>query len=178
MRLFLGIDLPSEEKGKLYKQLEPLVKKYPAFDWTNPNLYHATLQFFGEVDDIPQLTEMIERSTYDKHQFFLYGLHIRMFASLHQLTLYLEYKRQKAIDDIVDTLESMYPTFVKQRKFIFHTTVAQTRTSSKQQYFHLQKKVKEIDIDISFPVRAVTLFASVKGDEGRKYITLKEFPLL
>ncbi len=178
MRLFLGIDLPVEEKKKLYEQIEPLEKKYPSFDWTDPNLYHATLQFFGEVEDVPKLTDAIERATYDKKSFYLYGLDLGMFPSLHQLTLYLNFQRQKAVDEIVDTLEAMYPTFVKQRSFIFHTTIARAKASSKQQYFHLKKRLKEIKVDISFPVESVTLFGSTKDNEGRKYIELQKFPLL
>ena len=178
MRLFLGIDLPVAEKEKLYNQIEPLERKYPAFNWVDPNLYHATLQFFGDVENDAHLIESIQRATYDKKRFYLYGLNVAMFPAIHQLTLYLHYQRQKAIDDIVDTLEELYPTFVKQRSFIFHTTIAQAKGSSKQQYFHLKKKLAEIKIDISFPVDEVILFGSTKDEEGRKYIPLKTFPLL
>lgn len=178
MRLFLGIDLPVTEKQKLYKQIEPLMRKYPSFDWVDPHLYHATLQFFGEVDDVTGLTDVMERVTFDKKSFYLYGLDLGMFSSLHQLTLYLHFQRQKAIDDIVDDVEALYPAFVKQRSFIFHTTIAKAKASSKQQYFHLKKRLREIHIDISFPVDNLILFGSTRDNEGRKYIELKRFPLL
>ncbi len=177
MRLFLGINLPDPQKEKLYKTVLPLIKKYPSFNWVHPDNYHATLQFYGEVDGTNDLVKRIDEVLYDKETFYLYGLGIDLFPS-QELVLYMTYRRQKKIDEIVDALEATYPSFVKQRSFVFHTTVCRAKRSSKQQYLHLRKQLDAMDADIEFEVDKLTLFASSKNWEGRKYEIIKEFPLL
>jgi 2'-5' RNA ligase len=176
MRLFLGIDLPEDAKESLYEQMLPLIKKYPQFNWIRPDTYHATLQFYGEVDDIPHLTSVIESVLFDKEIFYLYAHSIDLFPT-QELVLHMTYLREKKIDIIVDELEAVYPSFIKQRSFVFHTTVARAKRSSKQQYLHLRKQLDAMDVNIEFEVKKLTLFASAKNWEGRKYEVVKEFPL-
>ena len=95
-----------------------------------------------------------------------------------ELVLHMTYKREKKIDEIVHTLEAIYPTFVKQRDFIFHTCIGRAPRSSKQQFFLLRKILEKTEIDISYPVNALTLFSSSKNNEGRKFTKIEEFPLI
>lgn len=177
MRLFLGIELPPTERESLYKQLIPLIRKYPSFRWVHPDLYHATFQFFGEVEDVEKLKESIKTTLYDKERFTLYGLGLDMFQTT-ELVLHMTYRREKKIDEIVHSLEETYPTFVKQREFVFHTCIGRAPRSSKQQFFLLRKILEKMDIDISYPVNSLTLFSSSKDSEGRKFTKIEEFPLL
>jgi len=177
MRLFLGIELPQTERESLYKQLIPLIRKYPSFRWTHPDLYHATFQFFGEVEDVEKLKASIQTTLFDKERFTLYGLGLGMFQTT-ELILHMTYRREKQIDEIVHSLETTYPTFVKQREFIFHTAIARAPRSSKQQFFLLRKVLEKTEIDISYPVNSLTLFSSSKNSEGRKFTKIEEFPLI
>lgn len=177
MRLFLGIELPQAERESLYKQLIPLIRKYPSFKWTHPDLYHATLQFFGEVEDVKKLSESIKTTLFDKERFTLYGLGLGLFQTT-ELVLHMTYRREKKVDEIVKSLETTYPTFVKQRAFVFHTCIGRAPRSSKQQFFLLRKILENTEIDISYPVNSLILFASSKNSEGRKFIKVEEFPLL
>lgn len=176
MRIFLGINIPQTVRESLYKQIIPLIRKYPQFNWIHPDLYHASVQFFGEVEDVKKLSESIKTALYDKTKFHLYGLGLGLFQA-HDLVLHMSYRREKKIDEIVNALEVTYPTFVKQRAFIFHTAIGRAPYSSKQQYFLLQKLLDRTVIDISYPVESLALMASVKNSEGRKYHILEEFPL-
>ena len=177
MRLFLGIELPQTEQESLYKQLIPLIRKYPSFKWTHPDLYHATFQFFGEVEDVEKLKESIKTTLFDKKRFTLYGLGLGMFQTA-ELVLHMTYRREKMIDDIVHSLETTYPTFVKQRPFVFHTCIGRAARSSKQQFFLLRKVLEKTEIEISYPVNALTLYSSAKNSEGRKFTKIEEFPLV
>ena len=177
MRLFLGIDLPADQKIALYKEIVTLAKKYPQFNWIHPDTYHATLQFYGDVDDEERLIHIIQSVVYETKRFHLYGRSIDLFPT-QELVLHMTYLRQHAIDDIVDALELAYPSFIKQRSFVFHTSIARAKRSSKQQYFHLRKQLDAIDVNIEFEVKTLTLFASGKAMEGRKYHVVKEVPLL
>lgn len=177
MRLFLGINIPQTERETLYKQIIPLIRKYPQFKWIHPDLYHSSVQFFGEVEDVKKLIESIKTTLYDKEKFHLYGLGLGLFQA-HDLVLHMKYRREKKIDDIVDSLEKTYPTFVKQRAFIFHTAIGHAPYSSKQQYFLLQKLLDRTPMEISYPVESLSLMVSMKNSEGRKYQILEEFPLI
>jgi len=177
MRLFLGIELPQTEQESLYTQLIPLIRKYPSFKWIHPDLYHATFQFFGEVDNVEKLKDSIKTALFDKERFTLYGTGLGMFQTT-ELILHMTYRREKKIDDIVKTLETTYPTFVKQRAFVFHTCIARAPRSSKQQFFLLRKILEKTEIAISYPVNSLTLFSSSKNSEGRKFTKVEEFPLL
>ena len=81
MRLFLGIDLPTQQKEQLYKSVIPLIKKYPNYNWVHPDTYHATLQFYGEVDDVRELETRIDQVLYDKEKFYLYGRGVDLFPA-------------------------------------------------------------------------------------------------
>lgn len=177
MRLFLGIELPQTERESLYKQLIPLIRKYPSFRWTHPDLYHATFQFFGEVEDVDKLKESIKTTLFDKERFTLYGVGLDMFQTT-ELVLHMTYRREKKIDEIVSSLEKTYPTFVKQRAFVFHTCIGRAPRSSKQQFFLLRKVLEKTEIEISYPVNSLTLFSSAKNSEGRKFTKIEEFPLV
>lgn len=177
MRLFLGIELPQIERESLYKQLVPLIRKYPSFRWTHPDSYHATFQFFGEVEDVEKLKESIKTTLFDKKRFTLYGVGLDMFQTT-ELVLHMTYRREKMIDEVVHALEKNYPTFVKQRAFIFHTCIGRAPRSSKQQFFLLRKILEKTDISISYPVDALTLYSSAKNSEGRKFTKIEDFPLV
>jgi len=177
MRLFLGINIPQTERESLYKQLIPLIRKYPQFKWIHPDLYHSSVQFFGEVEDVDRLKVSIKTALFDKERFMLYGRGLDMFQTT-ELILHMTYEREKKIDDIVNVLEKEYPSYVKQREFVFHTAVSRAPRSSKQQFFLLRKILEKTEIDISYPVNFLTLFASSKNSEGRKFTKIEEFPLL
>lgn len=50
MRLFLAINLPAEERDRLYTALQPLRAASLPVRWVRPEAIHLTLQFLGEVD--------------------------------------------------------------------------------------------------------------------------------
>ncbi len=176
MRLFLGIEIPQTERESLYTQLIPLIRKYPGFQWVHPDMYHATLQFFGEVEDTKKLSDSIKTTLYDKEKFHLYGTGLNLFQT-EELVLYMSFRREKKIDEIVSSLETTYPTFVKQREFVFHVCIGRAPRSSKQQFFLLRKILERSEIEVSFPVNALTLFSSSKNSDGRKFTVIEEFPL-
>ena len=95
-----------------------------------------------------------------------------------ELVLHMTYRREKKIDEIVHSLETTYPTFVKQREFVFHTCIGRAPRSSKQQFFLLRKTMERMDISISYPVNSLTLYSSSKNSEGRKFTKIEEFPLV
>lgn len=49
MRLFIAINIPKKEREKIHRAGRPLREAEYPFRWVNPDLFHLTLKFLGEV---------------------------------------------------------------------------------------------------------------------------------
>lgn len=171
MRIFLAIDLAPKVKDVLYQGLSDMRKEYPSWNWIDKENYHITLYFFGEVDEqnLPKLKSRIQDALYDQEHFYLYSQSADLFMK-QKLTLFLTFRREKKIEELVGKLNTAFYTKNGQR-FIPHLTFARCKIPSKQQYFLLQKKISRISIDLEFVVDKIILFQSVL--EGKKPIYKK-----
>jgi 2'-5' RNA ligase len=178
MRLFLAIDLPTEIKRIIFFQTDIIRKKYPQYRWVSEENYHITLYFFGEVKDVNKIKENIKKAIWDINSFFLYSRNLDVFSTNKHI-IYLNFYRQKEIERLVLKLKSIFnPINKNERKFIPHLTLARGKRSSKQQYFALEKKLSDIKINISFPVKKIFLFESILSEEKPIYRKIASFSLL
>lgn len=51
MRLFLALELPADAQSRIYEAVAPLRKGFPEIRWIEPQNYHLTLKFLGEVSE-------------------------------------------------------------------------------------------------------------------------------
>ncbi len=51
MRLFVALNLPKKEKDRVYRAAKPLRDEGLPVRWIEPDTYHVTLKFLGEVGD-------------------------------------------------------------------------------------------------------------------------------
>lgn len=181
MRLFIAIDLPEEIKEELYKQLDPLRKKYPDFTWVDPQNYHLTLHFIGETYKEEEIKKKIKDLLYDQFSFHLYAYDLDLFFS-HKITIYLSFRREKKLEELAekigDNLKSFNQGNGERKDFIAHLTIARYRVPSKQQYLLIKKTVLKQEIDIEFPVDKIYLFESILTSSKPIYKKLASFPLL
>ncbi len=176
MRLFLAIDLPSEVKEDLERQIEPLKKQYPQFSWVAKNNYHLTIYFFGEVNNPQPIIQTISDVLYDQSMFYLYSINADLFIN-EKIVLYLNFRKERKLIELEGKISrALGARSVK--KFIPHLTLARYRIPSKQQYFLIKKKLSRLTVDISFPVKVLTLFSSTLGGKQPVYKTIKTLPLL
>ncbi|MBI2051454.1 RNA 2',3'-cyclic phosphodiesterase [Candidatus Roizmanbacteria bacterium] len=175
MRLFLAIDLPSPVKSKLAGQLEGLKKEYPYFRWVREKLYHITVQFFGTVENPKELTEKIKEASYDATPFHLYSQGAEIFLR-RQIVLHLSFQRSKQLEVLVRKIRDKIGKG-DGRRFVPHLTFARYKIPSKQQYLLIKKKARNLDIDIDFSVKELTLFDSVIEEKRPVYKVIKQFRL-
>lgn len=178
MRLFLAVELPDKVKKQLNTQLQSIIKEYPQFNWVSTENFHVTVHFFGERNDVDKIKKKIKDLLWDQINFYLYSFNLDVFVN-NKLVVYLTFRREKRIEELAERIKSNFDVnFVNSRKFVPHLTLARGPRSSKQQYFVLKKRLSNLDVDISFPVKKITLFESIL--DGRKpiYKKLASFNLL
>src|SRR5438477_13126131 len=104
MRLFLAINLPSDIKRKISKQIDKLKKEYPYFRFVTEENYHITLHFFGEIANPDKIIKKINDAIYDISPFFLYSFEANLFQR-GKITIYLGFQRNKVIEKLVDEIK-------------------------------------------------------------------------
>ncbi len=175
MRLFLALDLPKEAKQKLASQIVKLQEEYPYFKWVSKENYHITLHFFGSQFKPPFLIRKINEAIYDSNQFRLYSLHADLFLR-GKITLYLGFQRNKELESIVYKIRKSLRLDTTGR-FIPHLTLGRYKVPSKQQYLHLKKKIRNLNVDIEFKIPKLILFNSLLETPKPLYEKVAEFPL-
>ncbi len=176
MRLFLAIDLPTETKKTIEKELRPLHQQYPNFRWVEQNNYHLTLHFFGDVKSPDGIIRFMNELVYDIPSFYLYSSKLGLFIK-DNITLYIGFHRNKTLEGLVKRIKEK-SALGTSRKFVSHLTFGRYRIPSKQQYLLLKKKLKNFVLDIEFKVQTITLFESIIGTPKPVYKKIAEFPLL
>ncbi len=179
MRLFLGIELPPKAKRLLEKQLTEYKMEYRDINWIPEDNLHITLHFFGEVDeaDLGVVKEKLESVLYDTHAFYLFSLGTDLSINKFNLRLFVEIKRDKKMDQLVDRVNELFP-ITKKNEFSPHISLAKYRIPSKQQYYLMKKKLQRTRVDIEIPVLSVFLYNSDIRGKVPVYTKLAEFPLI
>jgi RNA 2',3'-cyclic 3'-phosphodiesterase len=68
MRLFVAVNLPKKEKDRIYRAARPLRDRELPVRWIQPDRYHVSLKFLGEVqesrlDEVEAALEKVTAST-------------------------------------------------------------------------------------------------------------------
>lgn len=179
MRVFLAIDPPLPIKKKIFRLTETIRNKYSNYSWVKEENYHITLHFFGEVeeDKIENIKAKIEKGIWGVDPFYLYSRSVGVFSN-DKHVLYIDFYREKKIEDLAKRLKKIINQKGKKKyHFIPHLTLARGKRSSKQQYFALVKKLKQIKININFLVDKIILYQSIITAEKPIYKSLFEFSL-
>lgn len=172
MRLFLAADVPAPVTEKIVRQTSALRNEYPSLNWVAPPEYHVTIYFFGEQPDhaVTTMVSNIETAAFDIPPTSLFSLETGLFIK-GGILMYLSFVRNKDLEQIHTRLEAIYgtqPTGTK-HTFIPHITLARYKIPSKQQYFHLQKKLTRLQMEISFSVSRIHLFQSTNESPAGRY---------
>jgi len=177
MRLFLGIEIPESTKISLWDQLDPLRKEHPEYQWIPKENYHITLDFLGDQYSKAEIISKVNSILYDLPEFYLYGRILKVFL-YKDIKMYVEFFREKKLEELYKKITNLFPVnkYIKD-DFIPHISVSQSRPSSKQQYFALQKRLLQMEIDIELPVKKIILFQSIIINRSRTFTKEKVFLL-
>lgn len=171
MKLFIAIKPTSEVNQAIYQQISPLIKKYPWFELTDPNNYHITLQYIGETDKKKEIVTFLKQLVKKYQSFHLFTRGMAMFSK-QQLTIYVNFYREKIVEQIANELA------LQEGGFFPHLTIARTKISSKQQYFALQKRLAQMKIEGQIDVNKIYLLNSRTNQGKLEYEEIESFKLL
>ncbi|KKP61077.1 MAG: 2'-5' RNA ligase [Candidatus Roizmanbacteria bacterium GW2011_GWA2_34_18] len=177
MRLFLAIELSDKIKKEIDDQLLEIKKTYPQFQWVSSDNYHITIHFFGEISDHKKIINKLEQVLYDKESFYFYSTSVDLFIH-HKITINLDFRREKKIEKINDSIKEIFKISENSVRFIPHLTLARYKIPSKQQYFVLKKRLAKVIVDISFKINKLVLFESILSGSRSVYKKIHTFKLL
>lgn len=175
MHLFLGIEIPEETSKELYDQIESLRLKHPGFRWVEPKKYHVTVQFFGEVPDYKEIAKRLKDILYEAEPFYMSTLNLDTFVN-KQITLYLDFYRQKHLEKIVKTVQADLGT-KEERGYLPHITLSRSALSSKQQYYALKRESEKMKLRFEFKVDKLILYETILSSKNPSYNKLATFKL-
>ncbi|NTU74292.1 hypothetical protein HGB07_09225 [Candidatus Roizmanbacteria bacterium] len=175
MRQYLGIEMTAEVKDSLSAQISDLQHDYAVFHWTSPESYAIPLFHFGS-ESVEELTPLIEDALFEQPEFVLYPLHLEIAIS-RNILIYLTFYREKAMEQLVANVADHYIPG-KNYSYAPSITLATYKKPSKQQYFHLKKKLERTEIEFEWKVDTVSLIRAEQKGKRSTYTKLKDYKLL
>jgi 2'-5' RNA ligase len=174
-RLFTGIEIP----GQIAQGLSLLRGGLPGARWIDPENYHLTLRFIGDVDgdigrDVMQILGGVRRSPFqivlDRLDQFGGKKPRAVFAAANPIPALLELQAEH------ERLLQRIGLPPEQRKYAPHVTLARLRDSSAHQvaeYLSSRGPFRSPP----FPVDRFVLFSSRASTGGGPYVVEAAYPL-
>lgn len=175
-RLFTGLEIPTT----LANELSMLRGGIPGARWIDPENYHVTLRFIGDIDDalagdIASLLGQIRRKAFDIRLDGLSSFGGRkpraVVASIAPSPLMMELQAEH------ERLMQRVGLEPESRKFTPHVTLARLRDSSSQEvaeYLSSRAGFRAAP----FPVSRFVLFSSRRSVGGGPYVAEETYPLV
>ncbi|MGZ3790463.1 MAG: RNA 2',3'-cyclic phosphodiesterase [Bacteriovorax sp.] len=164
MRLFIGIELPDDVKGKIFDYLFPL--QITSKGWESPHDYHQTLMFLGETP-FEKIEEIKLRMLQVNFRPFV--LTTESFEFFNRRILYLSFIPSEKLLDLKKRIDQNFPEWIRphEKEFLPHVTVKRWQ---RYEYNHLVEGIASREFPhIIFTVSALSLFKSEKDSENNKY---------
>jgi len=180
MRLFLAASVPENISKEISNLLVPFKNDYPDYRWVQEENYHLTIFFLGEREEAKKsdIVEGIEQIVFDIPSTIISAHKLKVFVNGSELTIYIEMYKNRQFDIVEKRISQAISNQTSPRKkYIPHLTIARCKLPSKQQYFHLKKKLERTKIDIEFLVNQIHLYQSFPGSSYPEYKILHSFKL-
>jgi len=174
-RLFTGVEIPSD----VGQALASLRGGLPGARWIDPENYHLTLRFIGDVDDmiaheVAELLGRIKRGGFELH---MEGL--TSFGGRKPRAVVANVAPARALFDVQAEQERLMQRIGLEpegRKFIPHVTLARLRDSSSRQVADYLA-ARGFFRTSSFRVSRFVLFSSRNSVGGGPYVVEASYPL-
>jgi 2'-5' RNA ligase len=174
-RLFTGLEIPSD----IGQALSTLRGGLPGARWINPENYHLTLRFIGDVDDtvaheVASLLGRVKRGAFDLH---LDGL--TSFGGRKPRAVVANVSPAQALLDVQAEQERLMQRIGLEpegRKYTPHVTVARLRESSSRDVAEYLA-ARGFFRTSPFKVSRFVLFSSRASVGGGPYVVEASYPL-
>jgi 2'-5' RNA ligase len=174
-RLFTGLEIPDD----VGQTLSFLRGGLPGARWIDPENYHLTLRFIGDVDDAlaHEVVSMLSRVNRKAFELRLNGL--SSFGGRKPRAVVANTEPVQALYDLQGELERLMQRVGLEpegRKFTPHVTLARLRDSSTRQVADYLAERASFR-SAPFPVHRFALFSSRASIGGGPYVVEDAFPL-
>ncbi len=174
MRMFIGLNVPKEGKVYIYENIKDLVQKY-RFKWVDYNLYHLTLKFLGEIDEmtIRDVDEKLEEIS-GKHKAFkvrLKNIGKFPFYGDKVSVIWVGVEHSKDLESLALDIQSSFKHLGDDKPFSPHITIARNKDH------RLSINLEQIHLDYQFLVDKIILFESVLYPSGPIYSAFRTYAL-
>jgi 2'-5' RNA ligase len=174
-RLFTGVEIPSD----VAQALATLRGGLPGARWIDPENYHLTLRFIGDVDDqlaheVASMLGRVKRGSFDLH---MEGL--TSFGGRKPRAVVASVAHVQALLDVQAEQERLMQRIGLEpegRKFTPHVTLARLRESSSRQVAEYLS-ARGYFRTSSFRVSRFVLFSSRASVGGGPYVVEASYPL-
>jgi len=174
-RLFTGVEIPPA----IGEALSLLRVGLPGARWIDPENYHVTLRFIGDVDDvvaheIASMLGRVKRSTFELH---LEGL--TSFGGRKPRAVVATVAPERAMLDLQGEHERLMQRIGLEpegRKYLPHVTLARLRNASSRDVADYLA-ARGLFRTPSFPVGRFVLFSSRASVGGGPYVVEASYPL-
>lgn len=183
-RLFIAVDISKAVCEELKKEVYKKVDLGRA-SWVNPENYHITLKFLGDVpvSEIDAIAGIMEEAAANKGELTLACTQLGLFPNLARpRVLWVGFEDYsgvlgKIVSELEDSLQSRLKIKKERRPFTPHMTVA--RIKGNVDHIRLSKFVKKgIDLqESSFTVSKINLYSSELKQSGAVHTILKSASL-
>ena len=174
-RLFTGIEIPAD----VGRALASLRGGLPGARWIDPENYHLTLRFIGDVDDVVahEVASMLGRIKRAGFQLHMEG--VTSFGGRKPRAVVAQVSPAKALIDAQAEQERLMQRIGLEpegRKFTPHVTLARLRESSSRQVAEYLA-ARGLFRTSPFPVSRFVLFSSRASVGGGPYVVEASYPL-
>ena len=187
IRSFIAIDPPVILQPLLTQYTEGLRREHThGFRWVNPQLFHLTLKFLGEIsiEKIREVTQALERLAAKTKSFDLVLDRTGAFPTWQSpRTIWIGSPQNKAMDDFYAELESELASVgipSDKRRFHAHLTLCRVAEYEKKENIRLlENKMKSLTIPekLSWRVAEINLYRSILSSQGPSYSIISSHKL-
>jgi 2'-5' RNA ligase len=174
-RLFTGVEIPSD----VGQALSSLRGGLPGARWIDPQNYHLTLRFIGDVDDVTahEVADMLARIRRGGFELRMEGL--TSFGGRKPRAVVAQVAPAQALIDVQAEQERLMQRIGLEpegRKFTPHVTLARLRESSSRQVAEYLA-ARGLFRTSPFRVSRFVLFSSRSSVGGGPYVVEASYPL-
>lgn len=174
-RLFSGLEIPHTVAERL-SHLNNGLKKAR---WIEPNDYHITLRFFGDIDERQAQDIADHFSAIRKPPFDVELRDIRIFGGDNPRTLYasvLPNPRLSALQSALEQMAQRAGCKPEMRKFTPHVTIARVKRVSRDALADWLSAYGEFHHP-AFKIERFAIFSAQPSKGGGPYLVEEAFPL-
>jgi 2'-5' RNA ligase len=164
MRLFLGIEIPEENKNQIDNYLRPLHQSEKG--WEKAHDYHQTLLFIGETTD--HSLELI-KAQLRAFTFYPFTLNPTQFYFFNRRIMFLGFEQSEDLLKLKKRVNESFADWpqIEKKPFLPHVTVKRWQ---RYEFDHLSSGLNQCTFNgDAFQVSRLSLFLSEKDSDNNKY---------